>query len=446
MVEVLMGFLARASIVWLPQGSDIQGAIDALPAAGGTVRLGPGTFEITSTLTFPNDRPCWLCGAGMTEVDSGTGTIIHVVGEHDAIKLQWHNQRVSDLGITFDSTFSAANGLSTSVGIRVSPATTIALRNAENIIIENVWIEAAPSWGILFEGNEVASDGRLSFDSRIERCHIRGNWNNGAMWLGEGCEGIRVDACVFSDFNITGGVARLVTLRGCKTVSFNQCTFQNPGSSVNPTFTAYLVALGTNGSTGHNVNISFNQCHFEDGITAGVVSPKHFVLLDGISDCVSFNECFFSRTQASVRPRAINADGGTHHNLLIRGCQSVANVGVPYGFDDDILIGATCYGAMIEGGASISNQFGAWKTTPLVVLDSGPNTLFQRPTWLDPANASLAASVVAGHFTVPRATKAQLVAAVNHKDGALAFNTTDNTLCVCHGGGWYPVTVGGVLS
>ena len=55
--------IATSSIV-LSNRDDIQGAIDALPAAGGIIRLGAGIYEITDTIYMPTDRPCLLEGAG----------------------------------------------------------------------------------------------------------------------------------------------------------------------------------------------------------------------------------------------------------------------------------------------------------------------------------------------------------------------------------------------
>ena len=440
--------IIRPTIVFINPGDDIQATIDALPAEGGIVQLNAGVYTITDTIVFPDDRPVWLRGEGMTEVNTNTGTVIHNasgLADADSILLQWHNQRVSDLGLTFVSTMASGAGIGTeSVGIRVRPAATIAERNAEGIMLDNLWIEAAPSWGIYLEGNEVAADGRLSFDARLSRVHIRGNWNDGGMCLGEGCQNVQLDQCVLTSFNVNHGVG--LQLLGCTTVSVNQCTIQEIGSTTSPNNVGYMVRLGSNTSGGQNVNISFNQCHFEDGITTAALLHKHFVLLDGICDCVSFNECYFIRTNNGVRPRAIDASGARIRNLSVRGCLVCSVTAVPYAFDDDIVLGATCYGAMIDGGCSVAYVAGVWETTPLVVQDNGVNTLIRRPTWTDPLNTSLAATVIPGWLSIPKATAAQLSAAVSGRDGTLAWDSTNQVLKVCPGGAsWREVIAGPVF-
>lgn len=439
--------IIRPSIVLIDPTDDIQATIDALPVQGGIVQLGPGTYTITETIVFPDDRPVWLRGSGITEVDTGTGTVIHNASgtdDNDTIMLQWHNQRVSDLGLTFVSTMASGAGIGTeAVGIRVRPASTITFRNAENICIDNVWVEAAPSWGIYFEGDEVASDGRLAFDSRLERVHVRGSWHDGGILLGAGCQNIRLDHCFVMSMNVAD--AMCVQLLGCTTVAFNQCTIQDIGSTTVPTVTGYNVRLGTTVGGGQNINISFNQCHFEDGVTTNALTHKHFVVLGGQCDCVSFNECYFVRTNSGVRPRAILTGGGSVRGLSIRGCMCAGVTGEPYGFDDDIVLTATCYGAIVDGGSSVAIVAGAWHTYPLVVQDAGLGTLIRRATWVDPAS-TLSATTIPGWMNVPHATKAQLVAAVTGRAGCIAWNTTDGNFCVCTGTNWYPLTPGTVLS
>jgi len=46
--------LARATIITIDPTVDIQATIDALGSAGGVVRLGPGTYTLTTTLTIPD--------------------------------------------------------------------------------------------------------------------------------------------------------------------------------------------------------------------------------------------------------------------------------------------------------------------------------------------------------------------------------------------------------
>lgn len=59
-------------------------AITDLPATGGTIIIPPGTYKITTPITF-GDKRIHLLGIGSTEINNATGAIIKNYGDDDAI-------------------------------------------------------------------------------------------------------------------------------------------------------------------------------------------------------------------------------------------------------------------------------------------------------------------------------------------------------------------------
>lgn len=101
--------------------TDIQTALDALPASGGEVFVKAGTYVLTATITFPNAHIS-LMGAGssaLLNVDAVSGTVLDTSG-HDNIS-------ISGLRIVSDDVTNA------NIGIHMN--------GSSSCIVRAVWLE-----------------------------------------------------------------------------------------------------------------------------------------------------------------------------------------------------------------------------------------------------------------------------------------------------------------
>jgi parallel beta-helix repeat protein len=128
-----------ATVIVAADGSgdytDIQSAIDSLPASGGAVYIREGTYTISSSITVPDNVA--LIGAGAATkiylADGADTDVISVSGAQNII--------IADLSIDGNK----ANQTSTKKGIEFT--------NVENSRISGCWVERIYGYGIYFGGS-----------------------------------------------------------------------------------------------------------------------------------------------------------------------------------------------------------------------------------------------------------------------------------------------------
>ena len=406
----------RARIKFVDVGADLQAAIDSLPAAGGIIQLAPGYYDITTPLLFPTDRPCVLRGAGPTEYGWGYGTIIHDLATNrdtDSLHLRFANQGVYDLAIVKNSTSGATGG----VGIRVGYTASV----LRHIFIENVHVISAGGYGILFEGAETNNDGRLTILSKVTNCNVQRGQAGGGVSVETGCTTIDFHGCSF-DTNAGTNILLYAT----DNVTFDNCISEDAGSN-------HVILAG--GFSGSNRATVFRECYFEESTTAST----HFITGNASTiQNLAVRDCIFVRANAGIQfVKAVKvADAVVCYGLVVDNAQgSAAADSTGYVGTDCISIGNATVGAVVRGGIVETGAHAHYYK--LVVANSGTGTLVYQPTM---ATTGMSAGHLVGRHTIPRATKAQLVACAGTPyTDCIAFNTTDNELAFCDGTSWYNI-------
>jgi hypothetical protein len=111
--------------------TDIQSAINALPAQGGLILVREGTYSISSTLALPN-KPVWIrgCGIGATIIDIGANTI-------SAFTIASANKYgFSDLRIN-------GGGAASQRGLNVSAFADVRMASVEMLAIEKPFLTSS---------------------------------------------------------------------------------------------------------------------------------------------------------------------------------------------------------------------------------------------------------------------------------------------------------------
>lgn len=215
--------IVRGDVVVVDPAASVQDAIDALGTSGGTVVLGPGTYLMTSTLTFPDDRPVNLVGSG-----HGV-TILDWIGmgatpNSDLIKVQYSNSSVQQLTVKGPAVAGTGRGI-------VVGNTAHVVRDCRfrDLIVYNTAGEA-----ISFLGTAELGAGFYCFLNSVEDCSFRLNYQAGATstgmcYVGAGCTTIRFTRCTFDTFK--GSAISDFTGDGGGGIELNSCNIEGPADN-----------------------------------------------------------------------------------------------------------------------------------------------------------------------------------------------------------------------
>lgn len=188
-------------------------ALTTLPS-GSIVRLAPGRFALTKTLSIAN---------GVTIVGERGQTVLAGNGEVTLVMVGTKGERITLQGLTFDGGEGLWGG-----AITCGVAATLSIEDCR------------------FVNNSAREDGGAIFlrraqESRIVRCSFEGNRARragGALDVGNGSD-VLVDRCVFSnnEAKVGGGVY----LNSTAALELRSCTFVNNRATVSPGGAALFV-------------------------------------------------------------------------------------------------------------------------------------------------------------------------------------------------------------
>ena len=418
--------LVRQNIIIVDPTVDLQAAITAVPVTGAVIELGPGTYNITGTLTFPTDRGVWLKGAGSGVPGSPYGSIIHnldATGNTDWVRLQGDTQKITDCFFT-----GANTAAGTGRGIVIGQSTSAILRE---IALEHIWLQGVPSWGIDILGVETNTNPGLICSEFRDVC-VNGGYSNAALVIESGATTLLFDSCKFT--NQTGNGAVIYSIDGC---TFHHCTWDTISA-------LHVEIVGRNFVPLHALR--FLNCYFEQPDNSGA----YFITLDTFVQIgVEIISCQFERSHELVQSvKAVSIAASA--SAVIYGCRVINPIGYckePYLGNADIIVNSTgaAYGTVIEGG--YVHSFDGVSTThyeKMRVTDNGNGTLLAQPT----VSSEPTSGNVVGRYKVPAATKTQLVAqsTAGSVEGQIAYDTTDHQYVIGDNTGWRPLTMGTVLS
>lgn len=177
--------------------TDIQAAIDSLPAGGGVVYIKEGTYTITTTLTITSDNIA-LIGAGKaSKIQAGSNLIILEIGTQvDVTEVAQSGTFISQLYF-----FGDDKGSST-VGIKA---------RIENSRISDCWVTDCNN------GIEV----RKGADNTISNCTIIDNNNHGIM-ASAAASRLRVIGC-----EVSSNAAKGMSISGVTNSVFSNNTVRS---------------------------------------------------------------------------------------------------------------------------------------------------------------------------------------------------------------------------
>jgi hypothetical protein len=397
--------IVRPTIVFVNPADELQNAIDAIPAGGGTIQLLAKSYPLAAGLTFPEDRYIVLNGVAPGP-DGVGGTILNLLDEDEnGITISSSGHTVSNLMVNYPG------GTGTGIGIKIGKLNTVLFNNT----ISNVRVANSPSWGIHIGGTDTLGTG-FSIQTELNRCHVRLNKANGGIYVGNACTTIFLNHC-----ETTQTVTKGLQIAQADKVVCRDCSFEVLSGA-----TDKMVLV-----TGDCRSVSFRDCWFEEW-----TYHNNYLLEFGAGNfmgCVVDN-CIFNRgggVQRALQAIAVNQSSGTSHAM------SILN---PWGFTadttngtSDILLGAGATGTVIVGGTiqTDGNTF-----TKMTIDDSGTDTLVTQPSL----------GTVPGRHSLPVATKAQLIAnKASHKAGEIAFDSTATNPVWHDGTDWWYLGVGAKL-
>jgi len=172
--------------------TDIQSAINALPAGGGSVYIKEGTYTITSTITI-NKSNVSLFGAGKSTKIQTTSDIPMISATSKS------SLAIEDLYL-----YGAGTGKTNNRGIDFTTVT--------NSRIKGVWLENCGENVIIFDNN--------SADIQIISCFVSNNFNS-AIRIDES------DHFTVSSCNLVGNDGAGIDLSTCDSILVNNCNIYN---------------------------------------------------------------------------------------------------------------------------------------------------------------------------------------------------------------------------
>ena len=181
----------------------------------------------------------------------------------------------------------------------------------ERIIIEDIYMEAMPGYGIAFYGNAPSLEARedspktsvsansITFDSVVNRVFMLGNKAKGGIYIGQGCTTISVRDSRVVGWD--GGPG--VKIRGAIGCQFDRVILEDPHTDQNYLYLDFA---------DHCV---FINCWFEQN---KAYSPRSYMIaLTDISRMNTFIAPFFSRPAGNGATLFLSADGSCHATLLL---------------------------------------------------------------------------------------------------------------------------------
>jgi hypothetical protein len=372
--------------------ANIQAAINALPATGGTVYVPAGTHTQTSAITFPTNKPVRLMGAGF-----GATVLQWTVSNVDYITVRGSHQIIENLRILGNGSL-----FSTSRGVVVDAVAGAAvLRGFE---MRNVDITGVPKWAL--EATNNIGSNYLSIFCRVEGCHFS---NNSA-----------------------GGLGLVKINQGSNTWSFNNCSFgANWGTMLDLDRCGPLTLTDTGFDAAfedkpyiktYNCNaIVLNSCYFENNYTT---QNEYFMKITGLANgAYTMASCFFSRGgigTPTFGKMVQCASGDRVKSLLIENPHVYfSNSSSPTG--PELEIGDPQSQFSIVGGIG------------------GNNSVYFTPRVTDGTSKSFLANYNQ-RVRVPRLSTTERNALQDVSIGDLIYNTTTTSIEVYLGSGWGKVT------
>jgi hypothetical protein len=262
----------RARIVLVDTTADLQAVIDRLPAGGGVISLGAGTFNTTGLVI---DKPLLIQGSGMdTTILQMDPTLVNV----DIISVESSHVVIEDLSVYGPNSAGSGRGIVYTSGDVIWKCG-----------LTRVKIHQTAAECLSFPN----SDGGTAQDSVIlssfNDCWFRENCSGGeAVYIGWQHTTLEFHNCAFSRFR--GAGLYMEYAYGCV---FDGCSFEEPLTDTAPS--AYLNNCASN---------TFKNCWFEN--TTDQQSQYH---IGGAGACIGnvFDNCsmhFGPRTD--VYPGAVN--------------------------------------------------------------------------------------------------------------------------------------------
>lgn len=262
-------YIVTPSTVLVDPATNIQSALNAYATTGGTVYLGPGTFDLSSTLTFPDSVAINLVGSGRG------ATILRFIGadnDSDCVKIRGSNSSIQNLSINGHQV--AGNGRGVFIG---SPTQVIA-----NIQLRNLDIYSTAGKAVYVSGSETGAYlyGKIAFGVVVEDCYLRLNQSGGATdgssatslaFVGAGSTTVRFNRTTFTTFLGNAMVAQMGTAGS--DLTFDHCVFEDAQQDVQ------WVLLS------HCRHVSFNDCYFEDHWNVGTLGALSNYKIDIRNQC-----------------------------------------------------------------------------------------------------------------------------------------------------------------
>ena len=244
----------------------IQGAIDALPAAGGRVVIPAGYYDentvpAMSALTVGENVV--LQGGGINAT-----YLMYTPDVGAAITINGSQARLVDLTVAGPGTGSVADGIVIgNIGGVIS-----------SIKLDEVGVDAPPRYGILLIGTETGDANTACIEVTLRNCQIGGGVSptGACLRFEHGCTTVWVSNGIFS--SATG--SQLVTCSGTNGVSFRDCVFEPQDITV--------PLVSTNG----DVRMLFDNCWFE---THG--GNEYCVFVN--ANALTIRDCFIGRDTGS---------------------------------------------------------------------------------------------------------------------------------------------------
>jgi len=315
--------IVRPSVVYVDPNADLQAAMNALSVTGGVVQLGPGTFDVAATLTYPDNVAVRLIGSGeeVTKL-----RFLGLPANSDCIKIRGGWSSLESMTVQGQTT--SGTGKLVVIG---SPTVRVGY-----VELSRLFLHSSAAETIYFEGSE-AGHSQLVLGCRVVDCKVRTNYSAGS---------------------IASSMVHIGT--NCTTNRFLRCAFDNWKG---------VCITDYSGSAGYGT--AFDRCSFDN--------PA-----DDVGDWIRFSNalhpkvlgCSFENTTAFHSNHKIRSMNGCT-GLAIQDCNVITNQGWELCF----AIGYGSVPGSIDAGARLSNNWlhtntASSGTTNIVLGVAGTETVF----------------------------------------------------------------------
>ena len=331
-------YIVTPSTILMDPTQDLVGAIESLPATGGDLQLGPGTYTISSTIRL--DRPIRLRGAGMGATIIRMDTTLAAYNDSDMVRITSRYVSIEDLKLHG----TGKSGLGRGVVIQSRIADAIWKISMRNVTVDSTSNSCLyfPNAGILSgrDSLDISTGANSVILSSFENCWFKENKSGDEVYIGWQHTTLTFKDCSFSRY-INNGI-RLEYAFGNNFI----------GGNVEE-------QLG-NGATGVNIHNSannrFENVWFEN--TTAFQSDWPFTL-GGLSSGNVIRNCDFNYGSANVgvhNPRMIvvgGANGDFVTGTVIENCWAGVQPGTEWydaGVNLHIIVGKNSRDTKIIGG------------------------------------------------------------------------------------------------